>query len=139
MWRHFSGFVEAANRHDAAAVADFFAADAVLWEPSYATPRRGRSALRRQFAELFMLLPDVWFTPETVLAQQERVIFEWTYRGTSHGLSTSRSAVLRECWVCRLNEDDLLADVRVYFDRLTLLRQLGLAPADAANAPESED
>jgi steroid delta-isomerase-like uncharacterized protein len=137
-WRHIGRFVEALNRHDAATVAALFAADVVLWEPSYDTPRRGRAAVRRQFAELFMLLPDVRFTPGTMLTQQDCVIFEWTYQGTSHGTPTSRRVTLQECWVCRLNEDDLLADVRIYFDRLTLLRQLGLAPADAPIVLEPE-
>jgi steroid delta-isomerase-like uncharacterized protein len=130
--------VAALNRHDAMTAADLCATDVVLWEPSYDTPRRGRAAVRRQFAELFMLLPDVRFTPESILAQHDRVIFEWTYHGTYQGTYTSCPVTIRECWVCRLNEDDLLAEVRVYFDRLTLLRQLGLAPAAPTTVVECE-
>jgi steroid delta-isomerase-like uncharacterized protein len=122
----FERLTEAMNRHDAAMAAELFADDVLFWEPSYDEPRRGREAVRREFEGFFALLPDIHFTPETILADGDRGLHEWTYRATYEG----RPVEVRECAVSRLDTDGRVAEVHVYFDRLTLLRQLGLAPGE---------
>jgi ketosteroid isomerase-like protein len=117
---------ECLNRHDAGAAAQFFAEDVVFWEPSYAAPRRGRAAVRREFEGFFAMLPDIQFTSLTLLANGNLVSHEWEYTATYQG----RPVRLRECSIARLDEEALVAEVRVYFDRLSLLRQLGLAPEE---------
>jgi steroid delta-isomerase-like uncharacterized protein len=117
-------FVAAMNRHDADAAVECLAEDVVFWEPTYPDPKRGREAVRRDLAGFFAMLPDLRFTTETVLTEGDRVLHEWTYRASYNG----RPVELRECALARLDADNRLAEVRVYFDRLSLLRQLGLAP-----------
>jgi uncharacterized protein (TIGR02246 family) len=117
---------EAMNRHDAVAAAELFSDDALFWEPSYDEPRRGREAVRREFEGFFAMLPDIHFTPQTILVDGEHALHEWTYHATYEG----RPVELRECAVSRLDADGRVAEVRVYFDRLTLIRQLGLAPVE---------
>ena len=124
--RTFEQLLEAMNRHDAAAAAELHAEDVLVWEPSYDEPRRGREALRRELEGFFAMLPDIHFTPETILAEGDRALCEWSYRATYNG----RPVELRECGVSRLDPDGRLGEVRIYFDRLTLLRQLGLAPGE---------
>jgi ketosteroid isomerase-like protein len=116
--------VDALNRHDPDAAVEALAEDVVFWEPSYDEPRRGRDAVRRDLAGFFAMLPDVRFTTERILADGSHTLHEWTYRATYEG----RPVVLRECSVSQLDADGLAAEVRVYFDRLSLLRQLGLLP-----------
>ncbi|MGH2534523.1 MAG: ester cyclase [Thermomicrobiales bacterium] len=116
--------VEAMNRHDAEAAVEAFAAEVVFWEPSYDEPRRGRDAVRRDLVGFFAMLPDIQFTSESILADGNRICHEWIYRATYGG----RPIELRECSIGRLDGEGRLTEVRVYFDRLTLLRQLGLAP-----------
>jgi ketosteroid isomerase-like protein len=111
------------NRHDAEAASKLFAENVLFWEPSYDEPRHGRAAVRREFEGFFVLLPDIEFTPLTLLADGDHAFQEWRYQATYHG----RPIELRECVVARLNTEDLFAEVRIYFDRLSLLRQLGLA------------
>lgn len=114
---------ECLNRHDATAASELFAEKALFWEPSYETPRRGRAAVRREFEGFLAMLPDIQFTPLTILTAEDHAFHEWRYRATYQG----RSVELRECAVIRLNDEDLIGEIRIYFDRLTLLRQLGLA------------
>jgi ketosteroid isomerase-like protein len=111
------------NRHDAEAASRFFAENILFWEPSYDAPRHGRDTVRREFEGFFAMLPDIEFTPLTLLVDEDQVFHEWRYQATYQG----RPIELRECAVVRLNDDDLFIEVRVYFDRLSLLRQLGLA------------
>lgn len=94
-----------------------------FWEPSYAEPRIGREAVRRELEGFFAMLPDIEFASLTLLANGDQVAHEWQYRATYQG----RPVALRECSIARLNADALVAEVRVYFDRLSRLRQLGLA------------
>jgi steroid delta-isomerase-like uncharacterized protein len=121
----FDRFLAAMNRHDAAGAVEWLAEDVVFWEPSYDEPRRGREAVRRDFDGFFAMLPDVRFVPEALIVEDDRVVTEWTYRATFNG----RPVELRECSIGRLDTDERLAEVRVYFDRLGLLRQLGLSSA----------
>lgn len=114
------------NRHDAEGASRLFAEDVLFWEPSYEEPRRGRAAVRREFEGFFAMLPDIRFTSLTLLADGDLALHEWHYRATYQG----RPIALRECAILRLNSEDLLAEVRIYFDRLSLLRQLGLAPEE---------
>jgi len=111
------------NRHDAEAASKLFAENVLFWEPSYDEPRCGRDAIRREFEGFFAMLPDIEFAPLTLLADGDQAFHEWRYQATYQG----RSIELRECAVVRLDAQDLLAEVRIYFDRLSLLRQLGLA------------
>lgn len=110
------------NRHDAEAASKLFAENVLVWEPSYDEPRHGRAAVRREFEGFFAMLPDIEFTPLTLLADGDHAIHEWRYQATYQG----RPIELRKCAVVRLNAEDLFAEVRIYFDRLSLLRQLGL-------------
>lgn len=110
------------NRHDAEAASKLFAENVLVWEPSYDEPRRGRAAVRREFEGFFAMLPDIEFTSLTLLAEGNQAFQEWRYQATYQG----RPIKLRECAVARLNADGLFAEVRIYFDRLSLLRQLGL-------------
>ena len=114
------------NRRDAEAAAKLFAEDVLFWEPSYDQPRRGRAAVRREFEGFFAMLPDIEFIPLMLLTNGDHMFHEWRYRATYQG----RPIELRECAVIRLDAQDLLAEVRIYFDRLSLLQQLGLLPEE---------
>lgn len=114
--------IDCLNRHDAEAASRLFAENVLFWEPSYDEPRHGRAAVRREFEGFFAMLPDIEFTPLTLLTDGDHVFHEWRYQATYQG----RPIKLRECGIARLNAEDLFAEVRIYFDRLTLLRQLGL-------------
>jgi len=116
--------VEAMNNHDPQAVVELLAEGVLFWEPTYSEPRRGRDAVRRELEGFFAMLPDIRYTTEIILAEGDRALHEWTYRASYEG----RPVELRECSAIHFDGGGQMAEVRVYFDRLTLLRQLGLAP-----------
>jgi uncharacterized protein (TIGR02246 family) len=116
-------FFEAVNAHDADAVADLVAEDVVFWEPSHQEPRIGREAMREEMRGFFAMLPDIRFEAEKVMVDDNVIMCEYGYEATYEG----KPVRLRECSVTHLDEAGLFSEVRVYFDRLTLLRQLGLA------------
>jgi ketosteroid isomerase-like protein len=114
------------NRHDAEAASKLFAQNVLFWEPSYDEPRRGRAAVKREFEGFFAMMPDIRFTPLMLLTHDHLATHEWRYQATYQG----RRIELRECAVVCLNAKDLIEEIRIYFDRLSLLRQLGLVQAD---------
>lgn len=119
-------FIDAMNRHDAAEMVALCAEDVVFWEPSYDEPLRGRDAIRRDLEGFFAMLPDLKATLELVLADDRHILSEWSYQATYQG----RPISVRECSISRLGADNCVAEVRMYFDRLSLLRQLGIAPTN---------
>lgn len=114
------------NRHDARGASEYLDEDVLFWEPTYGEPRRGRDAMRRELEGFFAMLPDIQFRTLSLLANERVIAHEWEYTATYQG----RAVAVRECSIAQLNEEGLVAEVRVYFDRLTLLRQLGMAPAE---------
>jgi len=117
--------LDAMNAHDPDAVVSLMADEVSFWEPTYPEPRIGRDFVRQEMAGFFAMLPDIQFQFETVAGEADAVMCEFSYAATYEG----RAVRLRECSVSRLDGEGRFAEVRVYFDRLTLLRQLGM-PAE---------
>lgn len=58
----FAKAVEAVNAHDAKAFAGTYSADAVVHDPLYPQPLKGRDAIEQDMVELLRAFPDVTFT-----------------------------------------------------------------------------
>lgn len=117
-------WMAAMNSRDPDAAVALLADDVVFWEPTYPEPRRGREAVRRELEGFFAMLPDIRFTTRSIVAEERQVVHEFSYHATYEG----RPVEVGECAISRFDPDGRISEVRVYFDRLTLLRQLGLAP-----------
>ncbi len=48
--------VEAFNNHDAERVVEFYAPDAILYDPQYNEPQNGRDAIRKDYEKMFSRL-----------------------------------------------------------------------------------
>ena len=81
---------EAVNRHDARAVASFYAEDAdnhgVLV---------GRDGIERLFEALFAVFPDWRYSIEEIVAEGDRVMCRTTLRGTHLGAAAALPPVFR--------------------------------------------
>ena len=64
---------------EAGATAAFYAADAVMEDPSLAEPRRGRDEIERYFADMFATLEDPTHDLLDWAIRGDRVWFEWTF------------------------------------------------------------
>ena len=87
------------------------------------------------FAEGF---PDSSVEMTNVFATEDQTVIEFTGRGTNTGPlhmpmgdipATGRYSELRFCSVNRANKSGKIVSIHQYYDVMTMLQQLGLAPA----------
>jgi hypothetical protein len=77
--RHLTAFFSTWMRHDAGAMAAFYALGAEMEDPTLAEPRRGRDAIERYYADMFATLERPQHELLDYAARGDRVWFEWTF------------------------------------------------------------
>lgn len=92
----------------------------------------GREALKQFVAGIHTAIPDIHFTIEDSVAEGDRVAFRWTMTGTHTGelmgiAATGKRFTVSGTTIARLSGGKM-AEVWLYWDRLSLLQQLGLMP-----------
>jgi len=115
-----------------------FAPDGTCSDPGTAQPLSG-PAIKDHYAALFAGFPDL--AVETVAVHAitaDLAVWRWVVRGTNTGSyrgfpPTSRSMVLPGCEFIEVR-DGLVQRVEGYFDRLSMLGQLGLVSLPPARA-----
>ena len=131
------GIVDAHSASDWAGVKNSLAPNSVYEE--YGTRRRieGSDAIVAALQGWKTAFPDVKGTVNNALASENAVALEVTWRGTHTGpLDTPNGSVpasgkaftLLTAWTIDV-ENDKITSSRHYFDILTLLEQIGAAPA----------
>jgi steroid delta-isomerase-like uncharacterized protein len=126
-------YIDAFCRQDVDACLATFAADGTYSDPGTAQPLSG-PAITDHFAGFFAGFPDA--TTETValhVISEDLAVWRWVMRGTNTGSyrglpSTGHSLILPGCEFIEVRQG-LLQRVEGYFDRLSILQQLGLVPA----------
>ena len=129
--------LRAINAHDATAFASFYAEDAVVVDPQYPEPLRGRAAIE-QDAEVFLrALPDIEFSYTNTLVDDRLVAGEGTIVGTNTGPlqlptgetnpATGRRLEFPMAFFSRFDESGKIVEERRYYDVTTQQTQLGLA------------
>ena len=97
------------------------------WDEHY----KGRDGVRQFYEQLMNALPDLeidvqWrhVTDDAILVE---VIIRGTHRGRWRGLPpTGRRIEFPLCGIYTFDADDRLAGEKIYYDRATVLRQLGV-------------
>lgn len=134
----FARAVEAVNAHDAKAFAATYAADAVVHDPLYPQPLRGRDAIEQDMVELLRAFPDARFTVGPLLQDGGTVAGEYTLRGTHLGPlatpdgeipATGNSIDNSGAVFSTFNADGEVIEERRYYDVAGLIGQIGPAPA----------
>src|SRR3989304_9730564 len=127
--------VEALNRHDAEAFAAFYTPDALIHDPQYPEPIKGRDAIRKDIADFLAAFPDLNFTLKTAVESGDTVAFEGAGKGTHKGPmagpageipATNRPMEIRFAAFLRVPDQGLIAEERRYFDLAGLMQQLVL-------------
>ena len=124
--------VECENRHDLSAVMATFGADGRYDDEPWQDHRLGLEGVRSYYTELFAALPDLAIDIRNRHIAANAIILEVTIRGTHLGTwreglpSTGRRVAFPLCGVFTFDARDRLAGERIYYDRATVLRQLGL-------------
>jgi steroid delta-isomerase-like uncharacterized protein len=128
--------IEAFNKHDAAAFAGLYAADAVVHDPYYEEPLRGRDAIREDMAAFFRAFPDLENTVLTTLENGRTVATEIQVFGTHKGPlalpageipATGRTLRFGGAILATVNGKGEIAEERRYYDVAGQLQQLGVS------------
>jgi len=112
-----------------------FAPDGTYSDPSIPKPVPAHG-LKEHFVGFFTGFPDGTFELVGIDAISERVwVWRWIFHGTNTGPyrgipPTGRSATFSGCEFIEIRGDHIHS-VQVYFDRLSIMSQLGLAPSPA--------
>src|SRR5262245_14266476 len=119
------------NRHDLDGIMTTFGTapryDDEPWDAHYV----GRDGVRAFYSDLLRALPDLRIDVQRRHVGETTVILEVVIRGhhlgSWRGLApTGRPIAFPLCGIYTFDEDDRLAGEKIYYDRATVLRQLGV-------------
>jgi steroid delta-isomerase-like uncharacterized protein len=113
-------------------VDEFVAADAVDHDPANPEDVRGPTGLKEQISMYRAAFPDLQFTIEDTIAQDDRVVIRWSSRGTHQGelmglAPTGKVVTVTGISIDRFAEGKIV-ESWTNWDVLGLMRQLGAAP-----------
>jgi steroid delta-isomerase-like uncharacterized protein len=132
----YSKAVEAFNKQDASAFAALYAVDAIVHDPLYPQPLRGRDAIQQDAVEVLRALPDARFTLAGVLEAGEAAALQYNLSGTHLGPlatpegeipATGKSFSTDGAVFSRINERGEVVEERRYYDVAGMFSQLGLS------------
>jgi steroid delta-isomerase-like uncharacterized protein len=124
--------VRCENRHDLAGLMATFGADARYDDEPWQDHRLGLEGVRSYYIELLASLPDLAIEIRHRHVASDAIVLEVTIRGTHLGIwrggmpATGRRVEFPLCGVFTFDGQDRLAGERIYYDRGTVMRQLGL-------------
>jgi len=124
--------VRCENRHDLAGLMATFGADARYDDEPWQDHRLGPDAVRSYYAGLLASLPDLAIEVRHRHSANDAIVLEVTIRGTHLGMwrggmpPTGRRVEFPLCGIFTFDDEDRLAGERIYYDRGTVMRQLGL-------------
>lgn len=119
------------NAHDLDGVLRTFGETAQYDDEAWGEQYRGRDGVRLFYAQLLKALPDLEIDVQSRHVAEDAVLVEVIIRGTHlaewRGLpATGRRVQFALCGVYTFDADNRLAGEKIYYDRATVLRQLGV-------------
>ena len=119
------------NAHDLEAIMGTFGATAHYDDEPWGAHYVGRDQVRTFYQELLLAVPGLRIDVERTHASSTAIVLEVIIRGRHLGAwrglpATGAQIELPLCGIYTFDDDDRLAGERIYYDRATLLRQLGV-------------
>jgi steroid delta-isomerase-like uncharacterized protein len=119
------------NDHDLEGVLRTFGENARYDDEPWGEHYTGRDGVRLFYQQLMKALPDLAIMVQRRHIAEDAILLEVVIRGTHFGSwrglpATGRRVEFPLCGVYTFDADDLLAGERIYYDRGSVLRQLGL-------------
>ena len=129
---------EVLTRHNLAALDEIFHADYVEDEPPPGMGP-GRDGLRQWLASWIAAFPDVRWTVEEQIADEDRVwsrsSWQGTHQGPFLGIPPTGKNVTVAAWTIDRFTDGKIAESRIIMDTLGMMQQLGVISAPGAPPP----
>ena len=119
------------NEHDLEGVLQTFGDSARYDDEPWAEHYQGRNGVRQFYEQLMRALPDLEIDVQRRHVSDDAILVEVMIRGTQLGSwrslpPTGRRIEFPLCGIYTFDADDRLAGERIYYDRATVLRQLGV-------------
>jgi steroid delta-isomerase-like uncharacterized protein len=119
------------NAHDLEGVLGTFGEAAQYDDEPWGEHHEGRDGVRQFYEQLMKAIPDLEIDVQRRHIADEAILLEVVIRGTHLGMwrglpATGRRIEFPLCGVYTFDADDRLAGERIYYDRGTVLRQLGV-------------
>jgi steroid delta-isomerase-like uncharacterized protein len=119
------------NQHDLAGVLGTFGENARYDDEAWGEHYEGSAGVRAFYEQLMTALPDLEIAVERQHLTDDAIVVEVTIRGTHLGEwrglpATGRKIKIPLCGVYTFDENDRLAGEKIYYDRATVLRQMGI-------------
>jgi steroid delta-isomerase-like uncharacterized protein len=123
--------IRAENRHSLEDVMARFGAEARYDDEPWGDHRHGTDGVRSYYTELMRALPDLVIDVKRSHVSVDGIALEVTIRGTHLGAwrglpATGRRLDFPLCGFYTFDANNKLAGERIYYDRATVLRQLGV-------------
>jgi steroid delta-isomerase-like uncharacterized protein len=119
------------NAHDLDGVLTTFGDTARYDDEPWNMHYQGRDQVREFYSQLMAALPDLSIEIVRRHISEETIVLEVMIRGTQLGSwrglpATGKKVEIPLCGVYTFTADDRLAGEKIYYDRATVLRQLGV-------------
>ena len=123
--------VQRENQHDLKGIMETFGENAWYDVEPLDEHYHDRKGVRSYYEELLQALPDLHIDVHRRHITDECVILEVTMSGTHEGRwrglpGTGRKIEFAVCSIFEFDDNDKIAGERIYYDRATVLRQLGI-------------
>ncbi len=130
--RLVTDLLDAWNAHELDRIAAFYAPEYEGVDVAYPTPRRGREEIRQTMALYLQAFPDLRFTVESLIVQDNRAALAWIGRGTHLGRimnipPSGREVMVRGTTFFTVQNCQIIAGLHVW-DVAGVLRAIGLLP-----------
>ncbi len=119
------------NAHDLEGVLGTFGDRARYDDEAWSEHHHGRSGVRQFYEQLMSAIPDLEIEVQRRHVTDDAILVEVLIRGTHLGAwrglpATGRRIEFPLCGVYTFDDDDRLAGEKIYYDRGTVLGQLGI-------------
>jgi steroid delta-isomerase-like uncharacterized protein len=119
------------NEHDLEGILRTFGDSAHYDDEPWAEHYQGPNGVRQFYEQLMSALPDLVIDVQRRHVTNDAILVEVIIRGTHLGSwrglpSTGRRIEFPLCGIYTFDNEDRLAGERIYYDRATVLRQLGV-------------
>ena len=130
-WRAVEDHIRFESAHDLDALVDTFGPNAEWHNKPSSDVLHGHDAIRSFYGDLFAGFPDFWLNIRNRRPADDAIIVDGLFGGTHAGewmgiAATGRKVSVPFCAVFTFTEDDMIKSETAYYDRLTILEQLGV-------------
>lgn len=129
--RQVEEHVRMENNHDLEGIMETFGESVRYEDEAWETEYHNRDGVETYYDELLRALPDLHIHVNNRHVTEEHVVLEVEITGTHEGFwrglpPTGRSVRFPLCAIYSFDEKHKLTGERIYYDRATVLRQLGM-------------